>query len=180
MVLDMSKYTVNSIGEVRAVHTRGLVRWDERGRRRLVLVDVENLVGGAVVTAAQAWGARRLLEQAMPDRPGDQVILGVSHASVLESGLAWGESVRRVVRSGENGADLALLQVLEEERVADRFGEVVVVSGDGIFTDAVSRLGAAGVGVTVVAHADGCAKRLSFAAGRTVYLQRALALGGVA
>lgn len=174
----MTEDTIHSRPIWQAVHSRVGAGWC--AGRRLVLVDVENIAGGAVVTGAQAREARNLLEQALPARAGDQVVLGVSHASALESGLAWGASARLVVRSGENGADLALLQVLEEERVADRFEEVVVVSGDGIFTNAVSALGAAEVDVTVVAHGRGCAKRLRFAARRIVYLQRALVLGGVA
>lgn len=143
----------------------------EFAARRLVVVDVENVVGGAVLDAGAARLSRRIVERALPLRAGDHVIIGASHASGLESGLAW-EPARLLCRSGENGADLALLEVLEGERVADRFEKVVLVSGDGIFADAVAQLGASGVNVTVVAYADRCARRLRMAAARTICLQR--------
>jgi uncharacterized LabA/DUF88 family protein len=87
------------------------------------------------------------------------------------------------VRSGEDGADLALLDVLLGERVAARFDEVVLASGDGIFTDAVAALGTAGVDVTVLARSGHCSKRLRLAARHTVLLEGFCAdvlLGGAA
>ncbi len=138
--------------------------------RRLVLVDVENIVGGGVLHAAVAEESVRLVDEVLPRREDDQVVVGASHASALESGLAWGKGARLVVRSGQDGADLALLDVLQTEHVEDRFDEVVVVSGDGIFTDAIARLGDAGLLVTVVAHPYNCARRLKFAAAHTIYL----------
>ena len=57
----------------------------------------------------------------------------------------------------------------------------MLVSGDGIFTEAVGALGALGVQVTVVARVDSCSKRLRLAAGRTVLLNySAIGVGGAA
>jgi uncharacterized LabA/DUF88 family protein len=64
---------------------------------------------------------------------------------------------------------LALLDVLDEN-VAQRFEHVVVASGDGAFSGAVSALGAAGVLTTVVAQRDKLARTLRIAAARVVYL----------
>jgi len=148
--------------------------------RRLVVVDIENLVGGAVMTVEQAHFARGCVEGAIGLGPDEQVVIGTSHVGMLASGLGWPGS-RIVVRSGENGADLALLEVLEGERLAERFDEVVLASGDGIFTDAVSALGAEGVHVTVVARPDACSKRLRMAAGQAVLLaDTAVGVGGAA
>lgn len=148
--------------------------------RRLVVVDIENVVGGAVVAAEQAVAARLSLREAVALSDCEQVVIGSSHIGVLATWLGW-RGPRIVVRSGENGADLALLEVLTGERIEERFDHVVLASGDGIFTDAVAALGAAGVFVTVVAYPDGCSRRLQMAASRTVFLkQRAVVFGGAA
>lgn len=121
----------------------------------------------------QAKAARALLRDVVTLSGQEQVVIGSSHVGAFPSLLGWPGS-RILLRSGENGADLVLLEVLTGERVEERFDEVVLVSGDGIFTDAVSMLGAAGVSVTVVAHPDGCSKRLRMAAGRTVFFNHRL------
>lgn len=136
--------------------------------RRLVLVDIENVAHGAVLAEEQAVEARRAVQEVIPLLDGDQIIIGTSHVGVLATGFGW-PGTRLVVRSGDNGADLALLEVIAEECIAERFDEVVLISGDGIFTEAVSALGARGVSVTVVAHPGGCSRRLRMAAAQTVF-----------
>ncbi len=148
--------------------------------RRLVVVDIENMAGGAVVATEQAVAARQSLQEALALSGCEQVIIGTSHIGALASWLGW-SGARLVVRSGENGADMALLEVLARERIEERFDRVVVASGDGIFTEAVAMLGAAGVEVTVVARFGHCARRLQMAAGRTVFLSHdPVEVGGVA
>ncbi|WP_409366232.1 NYN domain-containing protein [Mycolicibacterium septicum] len=123
---------------------------------------------------------RGRIDGAINLKPRDQIVIGTSHVGLLATGVGW-PGPRIVVRSGEDGADLALLEVLLDERVNERFEEVVVVSGDAIFADAVARLGELGVTVTVVARREACARRLRFAAARTVYLRGAAdGLGGAA
>lgn len=153
--------------------------WAVRGRR-LVLVDLENVVGGARMTVEDAAEARRLISRALRLSSAEQVIIGIGPTALLAAGLCWPGS-RLVMGSGQDGADLALLDVLSSERVEERFDEVVVVSGDGIFSEAVAALGAHGIDVTVVALAGSCSKRLRLAAGRTLFLDPAAAyLEGVA
>ena len=135
--------------------------------RRLVVVDIENVVGGAVLTTEQAVGAHLSIKEVAALDGSEHVVIGTSHVGVVSSGLGW-RGPRLVVRSGENGADLALLDVLIDERVEERFDEVVLVSGDGIFAEAIAALGAAGVDVTVVAPSGRCSRRLRLAAHRTI------------
>ena len=137
--------------------------------RRLVVVDIENRVGGAVMAAEDAAQVRRCLQEVVGLREDEQVIIGTSHIGAMSTGLGW-PGARYLWRSGVNGADLALRDVLTGERIEERFDEVVLASCDGIFTDAVAALGAAGVKVTIVAHRDGCSKRLRMAASHTVFL----------
>lgn len=148
--------------------------------RRLVVVDIENVLGGAVLAAGQSVEAHRAVQGVVALTGCEQVVIGTSHIGVLATWLGW-RGPRIVVRSGENGADLALLEVLTEERIEERFDELVLVSGDGIFADAVAALGAVGVSVTVVAHRTGCSRRLQMAASRTVFLREcAVEVGGAA
>lgn len=156
-----------------------IVKRSMRGRR-LVVVDIENVVGGAVRVVEDVVRARELLHSALDLTGSEQVVVGTSHFGLLAAGLGW-DGPRLVVRSGPDGADLALLEVLTQEGVAERFDEVVLVSGDGIFADALGALGALGVRTTVVARADRCSARLRVAASKTVLLRAKVdSFGGAA
>lgn len=138
------------------------------GQRRIVLVDIENVVGGSSALRDSVIWAKEVVEECISARPGDQVVLGVSPAGLLDLACAW-TRVRYVMRPGLDGADLVLLEVLGEN-IADRFAEVVLVSGDGIFTNAVAELASQGVHTTVVAHPAGLSRRLELAANEVRFL----------
>ncbi len=140
----------------------------EPTQRQLFVVDIENVIGGAATEADAVRWAKAVITDAVAVRPGDHVVVGISHAGLLTTGCAWTD-LRYVVGSGLDGADRALLEVLEE-RVAERYTHVVLVSGDGIFTDAVARLAAAGVETTVVAHPAKLSNRLRLAAHHVTHL----------
>lgn len=130
--------------------------------RRIVLVDIENVVGGLSAVRDYVSWAKVVVAECVPAQPGDHVVIGVGPTGLLDVACAW-PTVRYVMRPGQNGADLALLEVLGEN-IADRFTEVVLVSGDGIFTHAIAALASRGVKTTVVAHAGGLSRRLGLAA----------------
>lgn len=117
----------------------------------------------------QAKRAQLSVAEAILLQGGEQVVIGTSHVGVMATGLGW-PGTRILARSGPDGADLALLEVLTTERIDERFDEVVLVSGDGIFSEAVASLGRAGVKVTVVALTGHCSKRLRMASSGTVFL----------
>ena len=131
--------------------------------RRLFIVDAENLVAGAVKSAADVRWIRQTLEEHADLRPEEQVVVGTCHVGLLEVGINW-SAARRVVRSGPSGADLALIEVLRQEHVADRFAEVVLVSGDGAFADVVAELATQGVPTTVVAQRASLSAKLRLSA----------------
>lgn len=111
---------------------------------------------------------------------GDQIVVGTCHLGLLNTALGW-PGTRLVVQSGKDGADLALLDVLESENLAARFDGVVLVSGDGIFRDAVLKLAHQGVHVQLISRAASCSKDLRMAVRETTLLADAMAtLGGVA
>lgn len=138
-------------------------RAQQRCLRALHLVDVENLLGGPNFDRRQAaWGRAAYLATA-PDAIVNQLVIASSHRSAPAAWFAWPHSTRRLVRSGADGADLALLDLLATEHVDARYDHVVIGSGDGIFALAAAQVQARGCGVTVVTRRESLSKELRFA-----------------
>lgn len=98
----------------------------------------------------------------------DHIVVACGRASAEHTGFAWKGNRRFVFRPGVDGADLKLLEILETESIADRYTEVLLVSGDAIFTDVIAALGREGVAVTVAARPEAFSRRLRLAASHTV------------
>jgi hypothetical protein len=130
--------------------------------RTMHLVDVENLLGGTsfvesdVALAAVAYGAVADVSF------GDLTVIASSHYTALAAWFGWPKA-RRVVRSGPNGADLALIRVIETENLAASFDRVTIASGDGIFAHPAARLQSEGVAVRVVTRPESLSRALTFA-----------------
>ena len=139
--------------------------------RTLHLVDIENLLGDARPNDFRmraAWEQYRdLLDLSEPN----QVIIACNHGAACVVGCCIGSVGRLLVRSGENGADKALIDVLVNEGVERRFSHLVIASGDGIFTERVAELTSAGVFVTVVARRNSLSKQLKMAATKVIYFE---------
>jgi len=131
--------------------------------RRLVLVDVENVVGGAVKTEAQAHWARQEVESKIGFRENDHIVIAAGRKGVFPSHAAW-PTARIEIGLGLDGADLVLIEIMRSENIHQRFEEILLISGDGIFTDEVSKLGSLGARITVVAHEHGLSQRLKMSA----------------
>jgi hypothetical protein len=138
-------------------------------RRRLVAMDIENINGGAVNTKPLADVAWLEVADAIGLCDGEQVVIGVGPSSLLAAGLSR-PNARLVMGRGLDGADHALIEVLRDERVAARFDEIVIASGDGIFTEVAASLALEGVKVTVVARDGSLSKRLQMAASNIITL----------
>ena len=137
------------------------LRRSDKSARKLFVVDIENAVGTGVIDEESCKSVKSRIERTY--RPGDSdlTVVGVSHKNNLFPAHAW-DGARVVIREGHNGADLALEGVLINENVENRFGEVVIVSGDGLFSEQASRLRSLGVRVTVDARARQLARVLAF------------------
>ncbi len=73
-------------------------------------------------------------------------VVACAHCNAKCVWFNWPEA-RRLVRSGPDGADICLLDVIANERIAERFGTVIIGSGDNIFSEAAARLAAQGTRV---------------------------------
>ncbi len=137
--------------------------------RALHVVDIENLAGAAVPSLDLVSAVQVRYLSCLGFGADDQVVLAASHLALLNAGLGWPHARYRV-RSGKDGADLALIDVLEHENVAARFSHVVIGSGDGLFGDAAASLAARGVYVTVVSRKGSLAQGLARVARDVIYL----------
>lgn len=156
------------VGKVRRL--RQQVSFQRRfPERALHVVDIENLAGAPIpslgqVIVVQDWYMTRLGLGA-----ADQVVMAASHYGLLNAARGWPHARYRV-RSGPDGADLELLDVLLNEDVATRFNHVVIGSGDGVFREAAAALRDGGVRVTVVSRRGSLSPGLARAARDVVYL----------
>jgi hypothetical protein len=132
--------------------------------RRLLLIDVENLIGadhhGAgpdVIRPVLSGWLRRVGWQ-----PGELLViacnpaLGLAVRSCLPAG-------QLLVRHGKNGADGALLDWASPEFIAGRFDQVVIGSGDQAFAPLVKVLTHLGVRVRVICRRGSAARALTLA-----------------
>ena len=197
-----SKASEDGDADVRSVALEALSRWqrpassqvpepltvktpttpaDERLKfpaRRLSLIDIENLAGDPVPSVSQVLEVRNLYSQKFEFGATDQVVVATSHPGLVNAAVGWPHASYRV-RSGPDGADLELLDVLRNENVAARFTRVVIGSGDHLFAEEAARLAAEGVWVTVVSRRGALSHQLKLAASEVIYLDDPDQPGGV-
>jgi hypothetical protein len=137
--------------------------------RRLHLVDIENLAGDSLPSLSKIRQAQGLYTDCLALGAMDQVEVASSHLTLLNAALGWPHAHYRV-RSGPDGADLALLDVLRHENVAKRFTHVAIGSGDHLFAEEAAHLAAQGVWVTVVSRRRSLSPRLALAAREVILL----------
>jgi hypothetical protein len=137
--------------------------------RTLHLVDIENLAGAAIPSLMQVMDVQDRYARSLSVGVADLVVMASSHLGLVNTALGWPHARYRV-RSGPDGADLALLDVIWHENVATRFSHIVIGSGDGTFVSAVQALSDRGVLVTVVSRWGSLSPRLAHAAHDVVYL----------
>ena len=132
-----------------------------KASRKLFVVDIENALGIGVVDAESCRKVKTRIEQEYAPAGGDLTVIGVSHHNNVFPAHAW-NGARIVYQEGHDGADLALERVLSGENVENRFSEVVIVSGDGLFAEQAARLKSLGLKVTVDARARQLSRFLAF------------------
>lgn len=139
--------------------------------RTLHVVDVENLAGTALPDTNAVARLRTVYEERVDLGEHDQVVIACNHLALIDVAVGWGcDKARYRVRSGADGADLELLDVLQLEHVADRFTHVVIASGDGAFASAAATLAARGCRVTVLTRRESLSARLALSAHAVRYI----------
>ena len=156
------------VGKVRRLRGPAVVR-RRFPQRTLHVVDIENLAGTGFPSLDQVSEVQGHYTARLGFGADDQVVMASSHHGFLNAALGWPHARYRV-RSGRDGADLELLDVLEHENVASRFSHVIIGSGDGGFSDVAENLATDGVWVTVVSRPGSLSPGLARAARDVVYL----------
>ncbi len=143
--------------------------------RRLIAVDVENLLGcDPAIASAVCWefAVAGLLHAVTFRKDMDHLVIAVAPdwAFVV---MELAPSARLVVRQGANGADLALCDALEDTAfIAGRYSKVVLASGDHIFSGSVRSLADAGVHTTVAGLPTQTSSELTAFASSVMWLDR--------
>ncbi len=132
--------------------------------RRLHLLDIENLCGTSHLTTSMVIYVLDAYRREIGIGPSDHLVVGVSHHNALAAGRIVPDA-RICVRSGADGADLALLDILDSERVQDRFAEICLGTGDSIFADPAAAMTGGRARIRVVAGFGAASRRLRLAAG---------------
>jgi hypothetical protein len=146
---------------------------DRRPQRVLHLIDIENLVGEPRPSRSAVHETKAAYEEHVLVGEHDLTVVACNHGAAIAVGLAY-PGCRLVLRSGRDGADLALIDVLDHENVSSRFDAVALGSGDGIFSAAIAALAQSGVTSIVVARPEALSRRLRLAAGgRVIHFQMA-------
>jgi hypothetical protein len=130
---------------------------------------VENLLGTGDPTEQAVVQIRQDLLDVIGDVSHTLFEVASSHHAAAAVSFGFPEG-RHHWRSGPDGADLALLDVFESDWQISRFDEVVIASGDGIFTTLAAAVASSGVKCTVVSRRAGLSARLALAATTIVFL----------
>jgi hypothetical protein len=127
--------------------------------RDLLLIDLENLIGGSVATEEDVRLAIALTT-AVAHSTHHLTVIATGPKLFAATAWSWPPSARRLL----NGADKALLDVLNNEAVDQRFDRLVLASGDAIFADSVAGLASKGLPTAVLARPSALSNKLRFAA----------------
>lgn len=120
--------------------------------RTIHLLDIENLLATPFFSAEDVAHFKRFYQTTDVYADGDHIVIATSSSEgILEANAGWG-SARYTFNRGENGADIALIDIIRGEHLDERFDRVVIASGDGIFEQHVKELCAAQIDVHVVSR----------------------------
>lgn len=140
--------------------------------RSVHLFDVENMLSTGEIEVNEINAVFADYRDQVAMTKDDLVIVGVSSAEgLLALGMSDLRNCRLLYRPGKDGADLALQDVLDDERLEDRFSAVHVASGDGGFSTSAAAIAGRGARVIVVSRPESLSKRLRLAAHQTIELR---------
>ena len=147
--------------------------------RRFCAIDLENLALQPAVSLGAGRHVAYLLQDIFHLKPEDlAVVAGGPHNAFAIDAASKVLSGQSIWRGGHNGADLALIEALDRipaptiSSHTHPVNEVIIGSGDGIFTSIVNRLQNRGMVVTCVAYSRALHPALALAANRVVRLDQ--------
>jgi hypothetical protein len=140
--------------------------------RSVHLLDIENLLSTGEIEVHAINAVFTDYKEQVTMTTNDLVIVGVSSSEgLLAAGMSDLRNCRLLCRPGKDGADLALQDVLDSERLEARFAVVHVATGDGGFSNSVAALAGRGARLVVVSRPESLSKQLRLAAHQTIELR---------
>ena len=128
--------------------------------RSVLAVDLENISRSGKLQESDADAWWRTLERIFPNSAELSIVAVDPRNALAGSRFAKLANGSLRCRSGKNGADLAIIEFLDEVVATNtRFPErpithVRLVSGDGIYVNSMRNLRLQGVHITLVSHRD--------------------------
>ena len=124
-----------------------------KAKRSIHLVDIENLcVTGDLTVDLVADIRAAYLAQLQPSAD-DLFVVAASHHNIEAAAFGWPGGFHGF-RSGKDGADIILAQMMLEDDLADRFETVFLASGDGGLAPFSSSLRAKGCQIQIVSRIE--------------------------
>lgn len=133
----------------------------------LIMVDIENQVGASELTAENVVEVKTALD--LLEGASVMHVVACSHHNAKAVMFNWPKA-RIILKSGKDGADLALIDVATDERVGKRFDRVVIASGDGIFAEVAKDLSNDGVQVCIICGRGALSRNLAHQCSSVRYL----------
>ena len=128
-------------------------------QRQIHLVDIDNLTGGPSKDQQLHSEIREWYDIHSDRREEDLCFVGMSHYSAIAASKAW-EGAKLVWASGQDGADLALINLLEETNFSS-VSRLCLGSGDWIFKFALSPFISRGVKVGICCRENSLSNQLN-------------------
>lgn len=166
-IINLSEVTQKICANVMTMTTkRNSIKKIHEGQS-LIMVDIENQVGASELTAESVIEVRTALD--LLEGANLMHVVACSHHNAKAVMFNWPKA-RIILKSGKDGADLALIEVATDERVGKRFDRVVIASGDGIFASVAKDLSNEGVQVCIVCGRGALSKNLKIQCPNVRYL----------
>jgi hypothetical protein len=146
-----------------------------KSKRSIHLIDIENLCVTGDLTVEMVAEVREAYVAQVEPSADDLFVIAASHHNMEAAAFGWPGGFHGF-RSGRDGADIVLAQMMLEDDLADRFETVFLASGDGGLAPFASALRAKGCHIQVVSRIESVSWAMRYAGDSVQYLQMSHAL----
>jgi hypothetical protein len=118
---------------------------------RLHEIDIENLAGAGLLSTEVVRKVKALYENAVGVEANDLVVVAAGPQNKGAVFEGWGQAVYKF-RKGKDGADDALVSLVDQISDLTMFGHIFIGSGDSKLAQVAEKAKSQGVGATVVTY----------------------------
>lgn len=140
-----------------------------KAKRSIHLIDIENLCVSSDLTVEMVAEVRAAYFVQVNPSKDDLFVIAASHHNMEAAAFGWPGGFHGF-RSGKDGADIVLAQMMLEDDLANRFDTVFLASGDGGLAPFAASLISKGCRVQAVSRIESVSWAMRFATGSVHYL----------